>query len=921
MQNKSVFLPKTSFAIRANLFSKEQLILDNWRHDNLYKVIREKSKKYPKFILQDGPPFANGKPHMGTAFNRIIKDVVLRYKQMQGYDAPFIPGWDCHGLPIEWKVFENNAGEDLSISEFRNECRNFAKGWIDVQRNIFKRLGTIADWDNPYITMDKKSESIIVSNLFNLLKDGAVYMARRPVLWSVVEKTALADAEVEYKDKISTSIYVGFRVVKSDYSMLIGTYVVIWTTTPWTIPCNRAVSYSNKESYLLIDVKSKDSIQNKRMIVAKGLLNDFLEKTGVDKNNVTVLETLNPKMLKDVMLSHPLLKHGYSDDIPLIHGDHVSADTGTGFVHTAPSHGLDDFYVSSKYGIKADDTVDENGFYTGIIPYFNGKHIFKVEDEIIEALRINDTLFGINKINHSYPHSWRSKSPLIYRATSQWFISLDKTGIREKALKEIENVKWFPQKGKNRISSFVENRKDWCISRQRKWGIPLAFFVDKNKKPLVDEDVFKKTIDIINEKGSDAWFTLDKAEFLCGKYKPEDYEKITDIVDVWIESGSAFAYVTKERKELAFPADLYLEGSDQHRGWFQSSLLLSVATTGVAPYKSVLTHGFIVDENGMKMSKSLGNVVDPEDIIKDSGADVMRIWCVNNDYTEDMKIGPNIIEQQKDLYKKLRNMFRYILGALDGFDNDEIIPYDSMTNIDKYILARIYNINNEINQYIENFDIKNVFITLKNFCLKELSSFYFDIRKDCLYCDPKNSLKRRGYRTVLDILFKFLTKSFAPILVFTSEEAWRTRYLGELFPSEHNPMSVHTEVFDVVPKEYNNSEIIKLFDLICDVRSAVLSELENARQNKMIAASLEASVEVYLEDKYFALSEFISESEMEDFVISSSFKFVLQKNDSFHEVIPGIFVRVTKQNGEKCPRCWKIKGYLTQSGVCDRCDF
>lgn len=920
MQNKPVFLPKTSFSIRANLFSKEQLILENWRQDNLYKVIREKSKKYPKFILQDGPPFANGKPHMGTAFNRIIKDVVLRYKQMQGYDAPFIPGWDCHGLPIEWKVCENNTGENLSISEFRNKCRDFANSWIDVQRNVFKRLGTIADWDNPYVTMDKKSESIVVGNLFKLLKDGAIYMARRPVLWSVVEKTALAEAEVEYKDKTSTSIYVGFKVVKSDYSKLIGTYVVIWTTTPWTIPCNKAVSYSGKETYLLIQVAFQGNT-SKKMIVAKELLEDFLEKTGIDKTRVTVLETLNQRALANVMLSHPLFKHGYLSDIPLIQGDHVTVDAGTGFVHTAPSHGLDDFYVSCKYGIKADDTVNEDGVYTDIIPYFKGKYIFKVEDEILDALRENGTLFGVKKITHSYPHSWRSKSPLIYRATSQWFISLDKTGIRSKALKEIENVRWLPQKGKSRISSFVENRKDWCISRQRKWGIPLAFFVDKNRNPLVDDDVFKKTIDVIRENGSDAWFSFDKSEFLCGKYNPDDYEKVTDIVDVWIESGSAFAYVTKEREELSFPADLYLEGSDQHRGWFQSSLLLSVATTGGAPYKSVLTHGFIVDENGMKMSKSIGNVVDPEDIIKDSGADVMRIWCVNNDYTEDMKIGPNIIEQQKDLYKRIRNVFRYILGALDGFDNDEIIPYDSMTNIDKYILARLYNVNKEVNNFIENFDIKNVFITLKNFCLKDLSSFYFDIRKDCLYCDPKNSLKRRGYRTVLDILFKFLTKAFAPILVFTSEETWRTRYLGELFPNEHNAMSIHTEVFDQIPESYDNSEILKLFALICDVRSAVLFSLENARQDKMIAANLEAAVEVYLDDKYFALSKFVSEVEMEDFVISSSFKFVLCKDEDFQQSMPGIFVKVTKQEGEKCPRCWKIKESLSQSGLCDRCNL
>ena len=933
MQIKPVFLPKTSFQIRANLSSKEPLILQNWEIENLYKVIREKAKKYPKFILQDGPPFANGKPHMGTAFNRIIKDIILRFKQMQGYDAPFIPGWDCHGLPIEWKVFENNKGENLSITEFREKCKEFALKWIDIQRSVFKRLGTLADWNNPYITMDPKSEAKIVENIFHMLKTGALYKDSRPVMWSVVEKTALAEAEVEYHDKKSTSIYVAFHVKSTDVDFLNDSEIVIWTTTPWTIPCNRAISYSSKIEYVLIEISDTESNKSRKVAVAKDLLNSFLSAINVENDSFKIVREFSGCILKNTICSHPLFEFGYDFDVPLLDGSHVTTESGTGFVHTAPSHGLDDFYISKEHGINADLTVSEDGTYENIVPLFAGMHIFKAEDAILEKLSEVKSLLAKKEIVHSYPHSWRSKAPLIYRATSQWFISLDRTGIRDKALSAIETVNWLPEKGKNRISSFVKNRKDWCISRQRTWGIPLSFFVNKKTgEPLIDDAVFQKTIDEIRENGTNSWYAKDASTFLTEKYSADDYEKITDIIDVWIESGSVFSYVTMSRQELTFPADLYLEGSDQHRGWFQSSLLISCATTGIAPYKSVLTHGFIVDENGLKMSKSIGNTIDPEDIIKDSGADILRIWAINNDYTEDMRIGPNIIEQQKDLYKKFRNIFKYLLGALDGFSDAEKITFNEMTQLDKYILARLQQINEEIYENLKNFNIKNIFISLKNFCLKDLSSFYFDVRKDILYCDPIDSLKRRSYRTVIDILFKTLIKWFAPILVFTTEEAWRIRFAGELFP-KNDPtakserfISVHTELFEELDNSVKNPAIIEKFNKIFNIRSVILNKLEEARQNKTIASNLDAEITIAASAELLqklnikTLDEILTEKELEEFTITSRAHIIdASCVDESFALSQDLFVKVEKAKGEKCQRCWKIFEKLDDSCVCSRC--
>lgn len=908
--SKPVFLPKTEFSIKANLTTKEPLILKEWQEKRLYDVIRERSKNLPKFILQDGPPFANGKPHMGTAFNRVIKDVILRFKQMQGYDAPFVPGWDCHGLPIEWKVCEENKGKNLSKIELRKKCRDFALSWINIQREVFKRLGTMADWDNPYITMDKSSEYVIVGEILHLLKTGAIYKDARPVLWSVVEQTALAEAEVEYKDKESTSIYVAFNV-KSTKSLtlkkLSNPEIVIWTTTPWTIPANRAISYSSRFAYTAIRILKADDekLNSRTLIVAKDLLPSFIAVLG--NPDYEPIAELHGDDFKDTIASHPLSDFGYDFDVPMLDGLHVTIDTGTGFVHTAPSHGLDDFYISKANGINAEDTVTPNGCYTDIIPLFAGLHIFKAESEILAKLDEVGALIASKVIQHSYPHSWRSKTPLIYRATSQWFISLDKTNIRAKALSEIEKVNWIPEKGKNRISSFVENRKDWCISRQRSWGIPLAFFVNKvTREPLIDDEVFTRTIEIIKERGTNAWYEdNNEAELLGTKYNPSDYEKVFDIIDVWIESGSVFSYVTKKRPELRFPADLYLEGSDQHRGWFQSSLLVSVASTGIAPYKSVLTHGFIVDEKGMKMSKSIGNVVDPEDIIKDSGADVLRIWAVNNDYTEDMRIGKNIMEQQKDLYKKLRNLFRYMLGALDGFSDHEKVEYRDMTDLDKYILSKLYDLQELIDEKVKIFDIKDIFIALKNFLLKDLSSFYFDIMKDTLYCDSEASLKRRSYRTVLDIIFNTLTKWLAPILVFTMEEAWKTRY--------KDSFSVHAELFQKLPLSYKNLDVENKFKTIIDIRSKVFDLLESLRNQKIIGSNLEASVVMSIPEKD------VDQKLLADVLIVSDLKFVHNKkvDDSF--VDAGDFkIKVSKFDGQKCERCRKLFSAL-HDGLCDRC--
>lgn len=891
----TIFLPKTSFPMRGGLTEKEPKILQSWEDGEIYKKRCEKAAGREKFILHDGPPFANGMPHAGTSLNRVLKDIILRMKWMQGYDAPFVPGWDCHGLPIEWKVEESlkksgKLKQDVPVNEFRDMCKNFANHWINVQKSGFKRLGTFGDWGNPYLTMNPHSEAAIVRLLSKFLLDGTMYQGEKPVYWSVIEQTALAEAEIEYMDKVSTSIYVAFPILKTDIEALNDASIVIWTTTPWTLPANRAISYSEDAKYSILEIES-----GRKVVVATKMMSSFLKAAEISDSKI-LGDVLGYQLLNTVC-RHPLYKHGYSFEVPLLSGEHVTLDTGTGFVHTAPGHGLDDYNVCKKYGIVVPKTVDEAGVYYEHVPCFGGMHIFKAEEDVIQKIDAEGYMIARSKITHSYPHSWRSKSPLIFRTTPQWFISLDKTGLREKALKEIESVKWIPNQGYARIKSFIENRGDWCISRQRVWGTPLPIFIRKSTgEPLLDADVMNRVADVFEQEGSNAWYTRGAQYFLCDKYNADDFIQSHDTVDVWFESSSSNVFVLQDRKELQDIADLYLEGSDQHRGWFQHSLLVSCKANDRAPFKSVLTHGFVMDEKGRKMSKSLGNTVDLPNLIEKIGADIFRLWVAGSDFTTDLKLGDNIIKQCQETYKKMRNTLRYMLGALckSAVDN---IDYKDLPDLEKYILHNIYKLHHELMLDVQKYDINAYFSKLNVFCNNELSSYFFDIRKDCLYCDAINDEKRRAYIYVLKIVFDYVVRWIAPVLVFTAEEAWRCLYGEE--------SSVHLEEFIEPSHEWNNENVFSRMSVMKNVRKKINEALEVARHDKVIGSSLEATVTVFspnLSTEDAALLEELS--------IVSRLRI---------EIATDFSVEVSKFEAKRCERCWKLFDDCDSGDLCCRC--
>lgn len=903
----TIFLPETSFSMRGNLSVREPEILEYWNTIDVYSKSRAIRRGCEKFLLHDGPPFANGKPHAGHALNKCIKDVILRFKRMCRFDIDYVPGWDCHGLPIEWKIEEklkekSKKRADIPVAEFRSMCQEFAQKWIDVQKEGFKRLGICADWENPYLTMNPKSEATVIRQIGKFILNGTLYRGEKPVLWSVVEKTALADAEVDYIDKKSTSIYVSFRVKNASQDFLKDAYCVIWTTTPWTIPANRAISYSKDITYCLLQAGSK------KIVVAKELVNDFAKAAAIE---VTELEEFSGELLQGTICEHPFVGKGYEFDVPLLHGDHVEVSAGTGLVHTAPGHGLDDFNVCKANGIHVPKTVDESGIYYDCVPLFAGQHIFKVEPIVLEHLEEANALLAKSTIEHSYPHSWRSKAPLIFRTTPQWFISMDNTGLRKKALEEIEKISWIPKQGYNRIKSFVENRGDWCVSRQRVWGVPIPLFINKKTDEfLKDADVIERIAKIFEEEGSNAWFTRPAQDFLGDKYNAEDFIQNFDTLDVWFESSSTYAYVLRADGSKT-QADLYVEGSDQHRGWFQHSLLNACGTFGDSPFKSVLTHGFTVDEHGRKMSKSIGNTVDLEDIIKQYGADIFRMWVVCSDFTQDLKIGKNILKQLEDVYRKLRNTLRYMMGALSGYDMDvENVAYDELPDLEKWVLHRISEIHDELMDSMNNYDLSRYFNTIYNFCASDLSSFYFDIRKDCLYCDAKNNPKRIAYRMILSTLFHYIIRWLAPIMVYTTEDAWLCRY-GE-------GSSVHLSEFLIPVKEWRNDDLAKAIEDVKAVRHSINTALEIARKDKLIGSSLQAKVSLYAPDEmlYTKDEEFWSEV-----AITSKLEICngeCPANAFVSDDLPQVKVVVSLASGNKCERCWKVCS-LNENGVCDRC--
>ncbi|WP_395651132.1 isoleucine--tRNA ligase [Brevundimonas sp.] len=943
---ETVFLPETPFPMRGGLPQKEPAILEQW--GDLYATLRteRQAQGAPLYVLHDGPPYANGDIHIGHALNKTLKDFVVRSRFLLGYDVDYVPGWDCHGLPIEWKIEEQYRAkgrrkDEVSKEEFRKACRDYAAGWIDVQGAQFKRLGITGDFENRYATMDFSTEAKIVAEFHRFKNSGQLYRGSKPVMWSPVERTALADAEIEYHDHVSPTIWVKFPVIAAfddhDDDLLAFRHatpsIVIWTTTPWTIPANRAISYGPEIAYGLYEVQSMEqglefepwAAPGDRLIVADKLAEDVFKAAKIV--TWTRVGDLNPSGLE---CAHPLaaLDPGYGFSVPLLAGDHVTDDAGTGFVHTAPGHGADDFEVWKAHGHhEVPDTVDPDGAYYPGVPLFAGLKVLETEgkktgkfgpangavmDRLIEA----GTLLARGRIEHTYPHSWRSKAPVIFRNTPQWFIRMDaplKDGdtLRETALKAIDHTDFHPEAGRNRIRSMVEGRPDWLISRQRAWGTPLAMFVDKHTgQPLHDPEVDARILKAIAEHGADIWFSAPDSDFL-GVHDPARYEKVEDILDVWFDSGSTHAFTIEPRDPATgyvgdrpshWPADLYLEGSDQHRGWFQSSLLEGSGTRGRAPFNAVLTHGFTLDEKGEKMSKSKGNTTDPAVIIKESGADILRLWVALVDYSDDQRIGKTILQTTVDAYRKLRNTVRYLLGALVGFDEDErLTDYDAMPPLEKFVLHRLHELDGQVRKAYAEYRFQDVVRPVLEFCANDLSALYFDIRKDSLYCDRPDAIRRRAARTVMDEVFMRLTAWLAPLTPFTMEEAWLTR-----FPEAGTNCA---RVIPETPGQWRNEAEVSRWNDIKHLLMFVTQELENARTNKEIGGAIDAAVHVVAHERWLAAfeSEQMDRNAFAAEVFRSSQAFLedAAPGDVLNPVPPEQLVRVVPLTSPKCARSWR----------------
>jgi len=957
-------LPKTDFPMRAGLPKREPGWLERWAEIGVYDRLREKEGR-ERFVLHDGPPYANGHLHIGHALNKILKDMVVRSQQMMGKDARYVPGWDCHGLPIEWKIEEQYRAkgkdkDDVPINELRGECRKFADGWVDIQRDEFKRLGITGNWANPYKTMDFSSEAVIAEEFMKFVMNGSLYRGSKPVMWSPVEKTALAEAEIEYHDHQSHTIWVKFKVemavedVKPSMNIpeiLDGAYVIIWTTTPWTIPQNRAVCYNEGISYGLYRVKTTPeecwAKPGELYLLADSLADETFTKARLESGMWERVRDVPSSSLKGMTLAHPLAgvegANGEWDyEVPMLPGDHVTDDAGTGFVHTAPSHGADDYIIGVKHNLPMTHNVMEDSSFRADLPFFGGALIFdhkgKEKDankRVIDKLVEVGALLARGRIKHSYPHSWRSKAPVIFRNTPQWFVAIDKElgdgmddngkTIRQRALTSIDElVKWTPQTGRNRLHSMIESRPDWVMSRQRAWGVPLSCFIkdlgNGEVEILRDEAVNARISAAFRETGADAWYEEGaKERFLDGLYEPGEWEKVDDILDVWFDSGSTHAFVLRDREDGAPDgiADLYLEGTDQHRGWFHSSLLQACGTKGRAPYRGVLTHGFTLDEKGMKMSKSLGNIIAPAAVTKQYGADILRLWVAQVDFTNDQRIGPEILKGTADSYRRLRNTMRFLLGNLSDFSEAERVDVADMPELERWVLHRLAELDQVVREGYNAYDFQGVFQAVFNFATVDLSSFYFDIRKDALYCDGPDSLNRRAARTVLDILFHRLTTWLAPVLVFTMEEVWLERFPGE-------GSSIHLVDIPATPADWLDEPLAAKWAAIRAVRRVVTAALEVQRRDKVIGASLEAAPVVHVRDAE-VLADLKSVA-FEDVCITSDV--VLSGDPMPNEAFrlpetDGVGVVFEMAAGEKCQRCWKIlpdAGTHSHAGTCGRCD-
>ncbi|WP_292294475.1 isoleucine--tRNA ligase [Marivita sp.] len=979
-------LPKTDFPMRAGLPKREPEWLEKWARIGIYDRLREKAEGRKPFTLHDGPPYANGHLHIGHALNKILKDMVVRSQQMMGRDARYIPGWDCHGLPIEWKIEEKYRAKGLDkdkvdVVEFRQECREFAEGWIDIQRDEFKRLGITGTWDKPYLTMDFRAERIIAEEFQKFLMTGTLYQGSKPVMWSPVEKTALAEAEVEYHDKESFTVWVKFRVASFDlpdvllsdeeatdedreavmatiaeaHEDLTGAYVVIWTTTPWTIPSNKAVVYGDDFDYGLYEVTDTPEESwvktGDRYILADKLAAQTFTRARLDEGQWRRVRSVSQAQLAGMTLTHPL--HGadgangeWDQPRDFRAADFVTDEEGTGFVHCAPSHGMEEYELYRDLGMLEQVityNVLDDGSFREDLPFFGGTRILKPNGKegdantaIINKLVEVGGLMARGKIKHSYPHSWRSKAPVIYRNTPQWFAAIDRAvgdgqdtygkTIRERALTSIDQlVKWTPQTGRNRLYSMIEARPDWVLSRQRAWGVPLTCFVRKGALPtdddylLRDETVNKRVLEAFEAEGADAWYKPGaKERFLGNDYDPNEWEQVFDILDVWFDSGSTHAFVLRDREDGSEDglADLYLEGTDQHRGWFHSSMLQSCGTQGRAPYRGVLTHGFTLDEKGNKMSKSLGNTVAPEDVTKQYGADILRLWVAQADYTADLRIGPEILKGVADSYRRLRNTMRFLLGALSHFEESDRVEPADMPELERYILHRVGELDEVVRSGYDAYDFQGVFQQLFNFCTVELSAFYFDVRKDVLYCDG-DTQRRRAARTVMDILFHRLTTWLAPVLVFTMEDVWLDRFPGE-------DSSIHLQDIPETPADWRDEALAAKWIKVRRARRAVTAALEVQRTDKVIGASLEAAPVVHIDDA--EMLEALKSVNFDDLCITSAISLTGDPAPAEAFRLPevdGVGVVFEKAEGQKCQRCWKILpdvGTHKHPGTCGRCN-
>lgn len=896
-------LPKTDFPMKANLAQKESEILAFWEKSVIYQKMQEKDRK-TSYILHDGPPYANGNIHLGHALNKILKDMIVKYKSMKGFYSPFVPGWDCHGLPIEHQVDKNlgSKKDTTPVLEKRKLCRDYAAKYLDIQREEFRHLGVFGDWADPYITMAFSYEASIVRELNSFVRNGSVYKGKKPVHWCPTCVTALAEAEVEYSDKESPSIYVKFRIVDAKGKLSTpDAFFVIWTTTPWTLPANMALALHPEFTYRLVKTPFGD------LILAHDLIKDCMEKAGLTSKDYEISDTAwMGTELEGIVCSHPWIAR----EVRTILGEHVTLEQGTGVVHTAPGHGEEDYEIGLKYGLNVYAPVDSKGKFTEEVEHFSGQYVLKANEEIINKIKSIGALLGSpDLITHSYPHCWRCKKPVIFRATEQWFISMEKTVLRQHALDEIERVMWIPRWGKDRISGMVENRPDWCISRQRTWGVPIALLQCKKcGEFIVDDAVMDRIEKEFSLHGADIWFEKSEMDLLpedfqCKKCSSREFVKETDILDVWFDSGVSHAAVLEQDSRLFSPADLYLEGSDQHRGWFQSSLLASVGTRDKAPYKAVLTHGFVVDGQGKKMSKSLGNVISPQEITKKHGAEILRLWTSSADYREDMRISNEIIARLVEAYRKIRNTCRFLLGNISDLDPEDAalskINEADLLEIDRYALSLLQGLIGKVTNAYESFAFHEVYHSIYKFCVMDMSAFYLDILKDRLYTFKADSKERRAAQIVLYNILISLTKLLAPVLSFTAEEIWR------YIPGKKEE-SIFLSSFPTIQSSWINKDLEKKWELLSRIRDEVNKALEIKRQEKVIGNALEAAVTLYAGNSTFNTLKNNSNFLTTLFIVShvEVSEFTATPKDAYQGAIDGLAISVEKAMGSKCQRCW-----------------